>query len=107
VLLDQRREVNAHQPALIDDFPAVDDGNIHPRWSTKDNGGERVVQRPGVFQPIEADGDEIGALSPLERPEIVAAQDGRAAPGRQLQRLARRQQRIVFIDVGPGGGAEA
>src|SRR3990172_7844999 len=83
VLLDLHRQIDPDEPPLIDDPTTMNESEVDRGRRAQHGCRYRIVKGAGVSQPIETEGDEIGALPRLERTNVLPTEDGRAAARRR------------------------
>src|SRR5919197_3741339 len=79
--------VGAEEPAVADDFLAGDIQPVDAVRGGEDEAGNRVA-RAAELEAVRPPHGEVGALAGLERAEVVAAEERRAAARAELERLA-------------------
>jgi hypothetical protein len=79
VTRDEFDFIYADELTLFDNELATDNGVIHSAGLAEHHGRDRVMQRPGVIQPVQVNRGEIRAFSALQAANIRATQDIRPA----------------------------
>src|SRR4051795_5576251 len=74
---DQRRQIEADDLAVAHPLPPIDDRQRHRLRLAEDQRGDRVVERAGVGQRIQAPASYVGGLAWLEAADVIAAQHSR------------------------------
>ena len=64
--LDMSRQIQGHQPALLDDKPAAYHCVINVDWSTERDRRDWVVEGAGVAQLVDIHGENISTLPGLQ-----------------------------------------
>src|SRR5258707_1926950 len=91
VALDERAELQAADGALLHHCAPIDHRQPRARRGAGEQSGDDVAVRAGVFQPVDAKGDQVGGLAGFERADLVAPEQRGAAQGGELERLACRR----------------
>jgi hypothetical protein len=60
--LDGAWQVEGRDPAVPDDGPAVDDRVVRADRTTEGERGDRVVERAGISDPVEHDGEAVATM---------------------------------------------
>ena len=84
---------------VLDDHASLNDRCVDIAGMTKDEGGQRVVECPGISQPTHRDAEEVGTLARFEAPDIRTTENVRPAGRREMQCLTRCHQ---GLSVGAG-----
>ncbi len=63
--LDQVRNIHSQKLTFLYNRPPVDDIPIDTLRRAEHQRGNRVVQRAGITQPVQVNGDQISALTRL------------------------------------------
>ena len=92
VTFHDARQIDRHDPAVAHHHAAVDHAEGDARRRRQHEGRDRVVQRTGESDRVEAEAHDVGRHVGRERADVVAVQHPRAAARRELERGARRER---------------
>ena len=76
VLLDQGIDIEIDYSAVFDDHLAIDDRQPGSRWRTGYQRRDRVGGAAGMFDIVDAKGDQVGGLAGFEAADVVAGRHG-------------------------------